>query len=118
MLTAFPETPVLTQKLSTLFGKHNEGVELLNREPFQDYSTFPVEIFTCRKEDGTIFQLFGKYLAGKGPNNFGHRGGVEYEAAVYAQLLSQTNLPTTTCYGKCHFAEAGETLLVLDFLGD
>ena len=101
-----------------MVGQAGEPLEILSREPFPNSSTFPVEIITCRQKDGTVLTLFGKYLGGKGPNNFGHRGGVAYEASVYTELLSRTDLPTTHCYGKCTFADTGETLLVLQYLGE
>ena len=118
MSTTFPESSILTESLSKIIGQKDDVLEILSRELFPESSTFPVEIISCRKADGTVLRLFGKYLGGKGPNNFGHRGGVEYEAKVYIELLSRTPLSTTHCYGKCHFAESGETLLVLEYLGE
>jgi hypothetical protein len=114
-MIAFPDTPALSKALSSLIGAPGH---VISREPFAGSSTFPVEIVTWRPENGSTLRLFAKYLGGKGPNNFGHRGGLQYEAGVYAKVLAKTSLPTITCYGSHVFPDLGETLMLLDYIGE
>lgn len=113
----FPETADLTQGLKCLLADLNEPVEIITREEFPDSSTFPVEIISCRIGERLTLQLFAKYLAGKGPNNLGHRGGVLYEADVYAQVLSRMQLKTCRYYGQYEFRHLNETVMLLEYLG-
>jgi hypothetical protein len=66
--------------------------------------------------DGTEREFFCKYLAGGGPNAFGHRGGVEYESLVYRKVLSGIPLTTIHYYGESRI-ENNDMVVVLEFLG-
>jgi hypothetical protein len=70
-VSQLPGTDSLSTQLSKVF---SSSVEVTDRLPFKGSSTFPVELITCRLEDGKQVRLFGKYLGGLGPNNHGHRG--------------------------------------------
>jgi hypothetical protein len=116
--STLPDTELLEHHLSKLFSKNGvkENVEVISRSAFKGSSTFPAEIINCKLSDGKILTLFGKYLAGQGPNNHGHRGGVEYEIKIYDEVLRKLPLPKAGFWGKCHFKENNETLLLMDFL--
>ena len=113
-----PDTELLAHQLSKLFFQNDiiKNVEVIFRSPFKGSSTFPAEIIKCKLPDGNVITLFGKYLAGLGPNNHGHRGGVEYEIKIYDEVLRALPLPKAGFWGKCHFIENNETLLLMDFL--
>ncbi|HKO79477.1 MAG TPA: phosphotransferase [Chitinophagaceae bacterium] len=116
--STLPNSEVLTRHLSKLFSENGDAknVEVISRSAFKGSSTFPAEIIKCQLPDGKILTLFGKYLAGLGPNNHGHRGGVEYEIKVYDEVLRNLPLPKANFWGKCFFKENDETLLLMDFL--
>ena len=116
--STLPNTELLTRHLSKLFSTSEveKNVEVISRKPFKGSSTFPAEIISCQLPDGKILTLFGKYLAGLGPNNHGHRGGVEYEIKIYDEVLRDLPLPKANFWGKCFFKENDETLLLMDFL--
>ena len=117
-VSTLPNTALLTVHLSNLFSENGKAinVEVISRSAFKGSSTFPAEIIHCKFPDGKILTLFGKYLAGLGPNNHGHRGGVEYEIKVYDEILRNLPLPKANFWGKCFFHENDETLLLMDFL--
>ena len=103
--STLPNSEVLTRHLSKLFSENGDAknVEVISRSAFKGSSTFPAEIIKCQLPDGKILTLFGKYLAGLGPNNHGHRGGVEYEIKVYDEVLRNLPLPKANFWGKCFF---------------
>jgi hypothetical protein len=116
--STLPNTKLLEHHLSKLFSENGTGknVEVISRSAFKGSSTFPAEIINCKFSDGKVLTLFGKYLAGLGPNNHGHRGGVEYEIKIYDEVLRKLPLPKAGFWGKCHFKENDETLLLMEFL--
>jgi thiamine kinase-like enzyme len=109
-----PATNVLSAQLSKIFS--GRSVEVIDRVPFKGSSTFPVELISCQFEDGNLVKLFGKYLGGLGPNNHGHRGGVEYEIKVYDQLIQKLPLNKAHFWGQCYFEEENDTLLLMEYL--
>jgi hypothetical protein len=116
--STLPNTELLALHLSKLFSENetDKNVEVISRTAFKGSSTFPAEIINCKLPDGKLLALFGKYLAGLGPNNHGHRGGVEYEIKIYDKVLRNLPLPKANFWGRCHFNENNETLLLMDFL--
>src|SRR5688500_11399236 len=116
--STFPVTYLLEHHLSNLFSENGarENVKVISRSAFKGSSTFPAEIINCKLSEGKVLTLFGKYLAGLGPNNHGHRGGVEYEIKIYDEVLRELPLTKAGFWGKCHFQENNETLLLMDFL--
>src|SRR5688572_3436086 len=115
-INTLPDSQLLSEHLSKLFSATAEPIEIISRSPFKGSSTFPAEIIYCKLHDGRALSLFGKYLAGLGPNNHGHRGGVEYEIKIYDEVLRKLPLPKAGFWGKCHFKENDETLLLMEFL--
>lgn len=116
--STLPNTELLADHLSKLFCANGaeKKVQIISRSAFKGSSTFPAEIINCKLPDGKVLALFGKYLAGLGPNNHGHRGGVEYEIKIYDEVLRELPLPKANFWGKCYFTENDETLLLMDFL--
>src|SRR5688572_9697465 len=117
-INTLPDSQLLSEHLSKLFSATAEPIEIISRSPFKGSSTFPAEIIYCKLHDGRALSLFGKYLAGLGPNNHGHRGGVEYEIRIYDEVLRNLPLPKANFWGMCFFKETEETLLLMDFLED
>jgi hypothetical protein len=118
--STLPNIDLLAHYLSKLFSVNGaeENVQVISRAVFKGSSTFPAEVINCRLSGGKHLKLFGKYLAGLGPNNHGHRGGVEYEIKIYDEVLRNLPLPKANFWGKCFFKETDETLLLMDFLED
>jgi hypothetical protein len=114
----FPDIKILTQHLSDMPGIKDRPVEIISRANFIESSTFPVEIVTCKTKDGKTYSLFCKYLAGMGANNFGHRGGVEYEAKIYELILDKAPVSKIKFFGQCRLNENGDLLLVIEYLGE
>jgi hypothetical protein len=82
-----------------------------------DQGTFPKEIVTCRRGGGQELRLFCKY-GGDHTNHHshGHRGGVDYEAAVYRQVLQPSQATTPRFYGTYNEGARAETWLILGYL--
>lgn len=113
-----PDTRTLTKYLSAMLMKEDLPVEIISRNDFYETSTFPVEIVTCNTGNGKNIDLFCKYLGGIGPNNYGHRGGVEYEAKIYSDILDKTPCSKIKFFGQCRIAGGMDTLLVIEYLGE
>ena len=109
-----PTTEILAAQLSKIFP--GRSVEVIDRMPFKGSSTFPVELISCKLDNNNPIKFFGKYLGGLGPNNHGHRGGVEYEIKVYDQLIQRLPLNKAHFWGQCYFEEENETLLLMEYL--
>jgi hypothetical protein len=101
-----------------MFGTDSSSIEIISRENFYETSTFPVEIVVCKTGTGEKINLFCKYLGGLGPNNFGHRGGVEYEAKIYEDILNNAPVSKIKYFGQCRIESNGDLLLVLEYLGE
>lgn len=113
----FPDIEKLSQHLSLMIERDQSEVKIISRSNYIESSTFPVEIVTCQTSQGKIINLFCKYLAGMGPNNFGHRGGVEYEAKIYEYILDKAPLSKIKYFGQCRLAGNNDILLVMEYLG-
>ncbi len=116
-INTLPDNQVLADHLSKLFSATFEKpLEIVSRSPFKGSSTFPAEVIHCKLPGEKVLPLFGKYLAGLGPNNHGHRGGVEYEIKIYDEVLRALPLSKAGYRGKCFFPESNETLLLMEYL--
>ena len=116
LLSRVPPLADLVEGLTTVL--EERAVSITERRP-QPYATsFPCEIVTCTLVNGRVLRLFCKYGVGARPEAFGHRSGVEYEAAVYRQVLRPLSLSTAGCYGAYRHPATGETWLVLEDLSD
>lgn len=117
-MSNFPDKNIFVKYLSTLLPKEDLPLEIVSRNEFSESATFPVEIVVCKTKSGEELNLFCKYLGGMGPNNFGHRRGVEYEADIYEHILDKTTCTKIKYFGRCEIIESHETMLVLEFLGE
>lgn len=80
-------------------------------------SSFPAEIVRCTFADGHRSDVLCKYTAGKQYATGGHRGGVAYEAAVYASVLTPLGVSTPAFYGDYEDKNSGDHWLFVEFLG-
>jgi hypothetical protein len=79
----FPDESTLVQRVGNVAGG---PIVVVARTPFAS-GTFPKEIITYRTPDDGDAGLFCKYEAAR-PPAFGHRGGIDYEARVYREVLA------------------------------
>jgi hypothetical protein len=114
----FPSAEVLIKYLSPMLNLKEGSLEIISRQSFLEASTFPVEIVICKIENGEQVNLFCKYLGGLGPNNYGHRGGVEYESKIYEEIISRIPSSKIKFYGQCWISETSETLMVIEYMGE
>ena len=115
----FPDLRTLTDGLTSVFRRNGAGagqVTVLHREPAIYASTFPSEIVTCILNDGSELRLFCKYGSDYSQAAHGHRGGVEYEAAVYRHVLQWSVALTPRFYGTYLDKVTGQTCLILEYL--
>jgi aminoglycoside phosphotransferase (APT) family kinase protein len=114
----YPDALVLTGVLTKLFkgtGRQPSGVVILSREEFRG-STFPVEVVTCRLPDGRSVRMFCKYEGERSHEGHGHRGGVAYEADVYATVLASSAGSAPTFFGRHRDRQSGDTWLFIEKL--
>jgi hypothetical protein len=90
--------------------------QVISREPALYISTFFTEIATCRMPDGDIRRLLLKRGGMNLDPNWGHRGGVPYEASVYSHVLR----PLALSVPRIHAIDAceSETLLWMEYFDD
>ncbi|HEY6192340.1 MAG TPA: hypothetical protein VI215_08470 [Bacteroidota bacterium] len=105
----------LSGTLSTGGGKRGD-VALLDRTPPRMMSTFPNEVVTCRSADGKTRKLFIKYAGGREHDAFGHRGGIAYEAEVYARILNSYPDFRPKCIGTQAGSGTRDAWLLLEFI--
>jgi aminoglycoside phosphotransferase (APT) family kinase protein len=92
------------------------GLTIVERRAAPYASSAPSEIVTCRLDSGQQLTLYCKYAARHGHEDYGHRGGRAYEAAVYRDLLRELPLYSAAFYGADRDEATGDTLLVLEYL--
>lgn len=98
----FPGEQQLSQPLETMVNRFHSPdymVALTDRKPFYYCSTSPAEVITCRLNNGQLVSLFCKYGGSHAQYSYGHRGGVEYEAEIYREILQQAPVSTPRFYG-------------------
>jgi hypothetical protein len=114
-----PDSQTLTQSFNTILRSHRapgDQIIILGREPNSRTSTYPSEVVTCLLADGSEERFLCKYAAGRRHNAFGHRGGVEYEAAVYRHVLQPLPVSTPAYYGLHKDETTGQTWLILKYM--
>jgi hypothetical protein len=92
--------------------------EILTRSRLTQSSTFPSEIVTGRFGSNHTVTLLCKYCAGIDHNSYGHRGGIEYEARIYQDVIRHLQLSTVRYYGCFNLSESNEICMVLEYLTD
>jgi hypothetical protein len=93
------------------------GLYVTARAMSETASTHAAELVTCRTGAGALHTLYCKRGAGAGPESYGHRGGVPYEALVYEHLLAA--VPEATAprfFGAAADPATGETILLIEHL--
>src|SRR5216683_1380858 len=109
----------LTAALESIFSSNgfSQGrLTAMHREPTPYITTFPCEIVTCRFSSGKRLRLFCKYAAAQGKCSHGQRGGVDYEAEVYRQVLQPYGATAPAFYGSYKDRKTGGTWLILEYL--
>ena len=94
------------------------GSAIVNREPAPSASTFPGEVFICRLADGGERPVLCKYGVSSCHDTEGHGGGPAYEALVYREILSRSELRRPEFLGCYEHPVSGETWLFLEYLAD
>jgi hypothetical protein len=110
-----PDDRALAAGLAAALGRE---VSLVARSTNSYTTSFPTEIATCRVEDGSVVKLLCKYDSNKSDGSYGHRHGVRYEAAVYAELLPRLGATAPRFVGWCEDPASGSAWLALEYLDD
>jgi hypothetical protein len=114
-----PDRRTLTRGLTSVLAGSGAGagpVAVVRRRRCEQ-GTFPKEIVTCRCGGGEELHLFCKYGSDRADHrSHGHRGGTDYEAAVYREVLEPSRATTPRFYGTYTEEARAETWLVLGYL--
>jgi hypothetical protein len=123
-MSRYPSTRALSRRLaSTLIAGRvaGAGVAILERKPQERASTFPSEVVTFRTTDGREAVTWCKYSRGRGEPAWhrahGHRGGLNYEANVYKQVIEPLQLPTVRLLGAAG-TKHGTAWIAVEYLAD
>ena len=114
----FPSLDVLTLELEAAVKTRrtpNFKVSVLRRIAHVYSSSHPSEVVIC-KINGDIIKLLCKYSASKSHESHGHRGGIEYEAAVYLKLLNELKVSLPKCLGTFGSPATDTFCLMLEYL--
>jgi len=118
--TKFPDLTTLESVLASLLRRNGFGggnVSILSRDPNAYVSTYPSEILKCRFSEEGEHTLVVKYqFAGWDIYSYGHRRGVEYEAAVYRDVLQPVQVSAPKFYGVYRDHTTGGTWLFIEFV--
>ena len=112
-----PDTRRLTRGLNVVFQSTAKNrITVVGRQMHSYASTFPLEIVTCRFDDGQILSVVCKYSADRENSCYGHRGGVAYEAEVYRNVLGPLGISAPRFHGTYEDPDTGWIWLVIDYL--
>ena len=126
MRSPYPSTRTLASRLSRMLEADRsiaESVEIVDRAPEPNASTFPVEIVTCRVGDREPRTLLCKYSRPQRCQlpawhvSHGHRRGVGYEGFVYRHVLEPLQMTTPRLWGTYEGA-GGRHWLAIEYLAD
>jgi len=106
----------MTAAVPTAVLLNGRPVAILKRRPNPWASTFPSEVLTCECETLGPLEILCKRSGGRRHPAFGHRRGVEYEAAVYRDVLASLPLSQPVFYGATTDDE--DTCIFLEYLGE
>jgi hypothetical protein len=116
-----PELDILSTELGSAIAENGVpagNLTVVSRQPNVYTSTFPSEIITCQLGERKELRLLCKYSAAAGNESYGARGGVEYEADVYRELLQSLELPSPGFYGVYRDSSNRRSGLLLEYLAD
>jgi hypothetical protein len=114
-----PTTASLAARLSSILvaGEGHAGFSSIVSRVGNPYaSSLPCEIVTCRLEDGGELRVLCKYGVRFEHSSRGHRGGVEYEATVYRNILRLSGVTTPRFYGTFVHSDGGHECLVVEYI--
>jgi Phosphotransferase enzyme family len=113
--SASGDLPALDDLATALHSAFGMPVTVLARAGHPYASSFPAEVVRC-EAGGRELAVLCKYEAGRRYPCFGHRGGLGYEAMVYAEVVARLPLPSVTCHGSWTDTATGDTWLFLEHL--
>ncbi|MGL6268407.1 MAG: phosphotransferase [Chitinophagaceae bacterium] len=118
----FPDLTILTSSIKRYVfddGKFPEHFEIVNRQPVQEGINMS-EILICKTNCDNTMSLFCKYEAPghSQRNTISHRIGVEYEAAVYKEILSHYSFNLPRYYGSGILDDNNTLVMILEFMPD
>lgn len=105
-----PNDRDLGAALRSVFG----DVELVQREAHVFASSFPADVVSLRRADTSI-DVLCKYSGGHVYDTCGHRGGVVYEARMYADVIGRLAADAPEYYGT-HVDPGGASWLFTEFV--
>jgi hypothetical protein len=119
-LTRYPDESDLEAGFRSMLNERGDigvAIRVIQRKPNVYTSTFSSEIVTCQMSD-RVFHLFLKYYYGENTYSHGHgcRGGLEYEAMVYSNILQKVTCSVAQFFGFYKNSEDGSSWLALEFL--
>lgn len=119
VVSRFPELESLVKGLTSALrsaGQPDRTITILKREMNPYISTFPGEILTLRLADGNKARVLCKYEAGVEEGIDGHRRGLDYEIAVYSEILRPINCSTPALYGGYKDPLTGQSWLLIEYV--
>jgi hypothetical protein len=119
MASSFPELDHLVDGLTSALhsaGIADGSVTVLKREANPYISTFPGEIIKLRFAERRNVRVLCKYEAGVEEGTDGHRRGIEYEAAVYSDVLRPIKLSTPKFYGGYTDPSTKQSWLFIEYV--
>ena len=107
-----PSDRDLDAALRAVFG----DVEVLRREAHLFASSFPADVVSLQRA-GTSIEVLCKYSGGRVYDTGGHRGGVGYEAHMYADVIGPLSIDPPAYYGT-YAGPEGTSWLFTEFVND
>jgi hypothetical protein len=112
-------TKPLTAEISNLLrrGKdHRELVRIVRRTANAYATSSPSEIVTCLLAGGAKLRVLCKYDVAIKHSSETHRGGVQYEAMVYRDVLANCKSTAPSFYGTFAHPAEGNLCLVIEYV--
>lgn len=117
LVDAAPDIAV-RRGLAYLFGTPREAIEILEREPNDETSSFPSEIVTVRLAGAQPVRLFLKHDSARAYGHYGPREDIGYEVRVYRDLLQPIGVTVPRCHGLIEDPTSGHRCVVLEYVAD
>jgi len=118
-ISRFPDSTHLLDGLTSALagsGAETGPIAVLKREPNPNTSTFPAEILTLQFADGRVSKVLCKYEGNIEEDCDGHRRGMDYEVAVYSDILRPIGCSTPGFYGGHRDPVTGQFWLLIEYL--
>lgn len=114
-----PATELLASEIPKALrtgSNHARFLKILRRTPNPYATSYPTEIVTCLLADGTKPRVLCKYDVELQDSPDTHRGGVEYEAMVYRDILVASKNTAPRYYGTFVLPTEGVLCLVTEYV--